>query len=136
MAEEKLVVITMLKGEFIHPAWREEGTVHEVDQRIADRWIEHGSAKLGGELKNATKPKAAEGPELGNFASFPASAKFAAAGFTSVEAVQALVAEKGDEWPKSVKGITKGETGKVSEALEALAKPTEPAEGDQTPTDN
>ena len=135
MAEEKLVVITMLKGEFIHPAWREEGTVHEVDQRIADRWIEHGSAKLGGELKNATKPKAAD-TDLGDFASFPASAKFAAAGFTSIEAVQALVAEKGDEWPKSVKGITKGETGKVSEALEALAKPTEPAEGDQTPTDN
>jgi hypothetical protein len=130
----KLVVITMLRGEFIAPAWREEGTVLEVDQRIADRWIEHGSAKLGGELKNASsKAKLTDGPELGDFASFPASKKFAEAGFTSVEAVQALVAEKGDEWPKSVKGITKGETGKVSEALEALAKPAETTEGESTP---
>lgn len=133
MPEENKVVITMLKGEFIHPAWREEGTVLEVDQRIADRWIAHGSAKLGGDLKNASsKPKPA-GPELGDFASFPASKKFAEAGFTSIDAVKALVAEKGDDWPKSVKGITKGETGKVSEGLEALAKPAETTEGDSTP---
>ena len=133
MSEEKTVVITMTKGEFIHPAWREEGTVHEVDQRIADRWIAHGSARLGGDLKNArSKPKASE-PELGDFASFPASKKFAEAGYTSIEAVKALVADKGDEWPKSVKGITKGETGKVSEALEALAKPVESTEGESTP---
>lgn len=135
MSEKR--VITMLKGEFIAPAWREEGTVHKVDQEIADQWVKHGSAKLGGELKNASsKAKPADGTELGDFASFPASAKFAAAGFTSVEAVQALVAEKGDEWPKSVKGITKGETAKASEALEALAKPAETTEGDQTPTEN
>lgn len=133
MPEEKTVVITMTKGEFIHPAWREPGDVLEVDQRIADRWIAHGSATLGGELKNASSKAKPVVSELGDFASFPASKKFAEAGFTSIDAVKALVADKGDEWPKSVKGITKKETGEVSGALEALAKPAETTEGDSTP---
>jgi hypothetical protein len=116
---ETLVTITMLRGEFIHPAWREEGTVIEVDQRIADRWIAHGSAKLGGVVGEDQPPEVIS--ELGDF---PSADLFTAAGITTLDAVKALITEKGDAWPKSVKGMTKPLAAKVSEALEALANET------------
>ncbi len=113
--EEQKVTITMLKGEFIHPEWREEGTVHDVEKTIADRWVRHGSAEYGGE---AGKVVVTVTHQLGDF---PGAQQFADAGITTIAAVKALIAEKGDAWPKSVKGITKAVAGKVSEALEALA---------------
>lgn len=125
---EELVVITMIHGEFIAPAWREPGTVLEVDKRIADRWIAHGSAKLGGELGTVDTQ-----PSLGSFADFPGSDKFAAAGITSVEGVKELVAAKGDAWAKEIKGITKAISAKVSEALEAMNRAEQAA--DQKPTE-
>lgn len=124
MAEEKMVVITMLRGEFIAPAWREEGTVLEVEQAIADRWVKFGSAKLGGELAGGNSQQNA--PDLGAFAEFPGSEQFVAAGITSIEGVKQLIEKHGDAWAKEVKGIGKAIAAKVSEALEALSKPAEP----------
>lgn len=120
----KMVVITMLRGEFIHPAWREEGTVIEVDERIAERWIAFGSAVLGGELPAGGESTQTAAVNLGSFADFPGSDKFAAAGITSIDAVKAFVAEKGDAWPKTV-GITKAVAAKVSAALEQLGQPAQ-----------
>lgn len=120
MADEPLVTITMLKGEFIHPAWRDEGTVHEVDQRIADRWIAHGSAKLGGVADSAPETTT---HELGEF---PGADKFVSSGIMTLDEVKALITQHGDAWPKHVKGMTKAIAAKVSEALEAMNKPAEP----------
>lgn len=121
----QLVTITMLAGEFIHPAWREEGTVHEVDKEIAERWVKHGSAKYGSDPFAKTVDASAVTHELGEF---PSAALFAAAGYTTLDAIKAMITEKGDVWPKSVKGMTKALAAKVSEALEAMANPTPPAD--------
>lgn len=126
----KLVVITMLKGEFIAPGWREEGTVHEVDQEVADQWVKHGSAKLGGELAGGNSQQGT--PDLGTFADFPGAEQFVAAGITSIEGVKQLIEKHGDAWAKEVKGIGKAIAAKVSEALEALSKPADPDKTETT----
>ena len=118
----QLVTITMLAGEFIHPAWREEGTVHEVEKEIAERWVKYGSAKYGSDPSAKTGDTSGTTHELG---SFPSADLFAAAGFSTIDSVKKLVAEKGDSWPKSVKGITKPLAAKVSEFLEAQARTAE-----------
>lgn len=117
--KEPLVRITMLRGEFIHPAWRERSTSFEIEKSIAERWIAHGSAVLGdADIEPETTTH-----ELGEF---PGADKFAGVGITSLAGVKALITQHGDAWPKHVKGMTKAIAAKVSEALEAMNKPTEP----------
>jgi len=128
MSEAIKVTITMLKGEFIAPEWREEGTVHEVPKEIADAWIAHGSAVLGGNVGD--RPKT--GTSSHDLGEFPSAALFAAAGFTSLDAVKELIADKGDAWPKSVKGMNKSLAAKVSEALEAMALESETKTAEST----
>lgn len=119
MSEIRMATITMVCGEFIAPAWREPGTVLQVEQQIADRWVRHGSAVLGGSLEDAEQATPRTGEELGEFESFPGSAQFAAAGVTSLDAVKSLIAKHGDAWTKQIKGMTKAIASSVSEALEA-----------------
>ncbi len=119
MAEIRMAIITMTRGEFIAPAWREPGTVLQVEQDIADRWIKHGSAVLGG---NADEVQTNTNVTPGEFETFPGAALFVAAGVNSVDGVKALIEQFGDAWPKSVKGMTKAIALKVSELLETASQ--------------
>lgn len=109
----------MLKGEFIHPEWRERAASFEIEKSIAERWVKHGSAVYG----DADIEPETTSHELGEF---PGADKFAAVGITTLAGVTALIAQHGDAWPKQVKGITKPMAAKVSEVLEAMNKPAEP----------
>lgn len=116
---EPKVRITMTKAEFIAPEWRERGAAFDIEKSIAERWVKHGSAVYGdAEIETETATH-----ELGEF---PGADKFAAAGITTLAAVNALIAQHGDAWPKHVKGMTKPVAAKVSEALEAMNKPAQP----------
>ncbi len=112
------VRITMTKGEFISPEWRERGKSFDIEKPIAEAWVKHGSAVYG---DADIEPEAAT-HELGEF---PGADKFAAMGITTLAGVKELITQHGDAWPKHVKGMTKPVAGKVSEALEAMSKPAE-----------
>jgi hypothetical protein len=119
--KNQLVTMTMTKEEMIGDVWRLVGDVVEVPLVTARRWVDAGYATMGGNVGD--KPKT--GTSSHDLGEFPSAALFAAAGFTSLDAVKELIAEKGDAWPKSVKGMNKSLAAKVSEALEAMALETE-----------
>jgi hypothetical protein len=118
MSEKTMVTMTMIKADMIGDVWREPGTVVEVQDSVARHWVSAGYATLGGVIGENAPVVSTH--ELGDF---PSAALFAAAGFPTLDAVKALIAEKGDAWPKSVKGMNKTLSSKVSEALEKIAQP-------------
>lgn len=126
--KNKLVTMTMTREEMIGDTWRLVGEVVEVPLITARRWVDAGYATHGGAIGDS-KP----GPPSHELGDFPSAALFAAAGFTTLEKVKALIAEKGDTWPKSVKSMTKPLAAKVSEFLEAQAKQSEQTATDTPP---
>jgi len=109
-----------LKGSVVEvPADRAKREIARENARATDKPLTK-APKQPAEPKPKTEDKTKKDePAASELAGWPGEDDLAAVGITTVEGLNALIAEHGDAWPKQVKGVGPATAAEIVERLTA-----------------